>query len=225
MTQEEIDARLRRASDKKFKEFNAKVVNSNLPMLGVRAPVLHTLAKEIALEPEDFLDTYLTNNYEQILLYSLVLAYVKMPYEEKLPYLDRIMRLYDNWAHVDMTVGAFKQLGENRDDFLQRYAHLADGKPFERRFLIVFLMAYCMTEDMLPTVFSYYEKMQCDHHYVNMGIAWGLSVALVKCYDQTLAYLKDAPYNDFIINKTVQKARESYRISRERKAEILKLKR
>lgn len=225
MTQEEIDARLRRASDKKFKEFNAKVVNSKLPMLGVRAPVLQTLAKEIAKDPQDFLDTFITNNYEQILLYSFVLAYIKMPYEQKLPYLDRIMRLYDNWAHVDMTVGAFKQLGENRDDFLQRYAHLSEGNVFERGFLIVFLLAYCLTDDMLPTVFSYYEKMQCDEHYVNMGIAWGLSVALVKCYEPTLAYLQNAPYNDFIMNKTVQKARESYRIPRDRKAEIARLKR
>ena len=223
MTQEEIDAKLLGAVDEEYKAFNARIVNSKLPMLGVRAPFLKSLAKEIAKEPGDFFESYRAENYEQILLYSLTLAVSKMSYEEKLPYLDKILPKYDNWAHIDMTVGAFKQLGKNREEFLRKYSYLVSAPEFERRFMVIFLMDYCLTENMLDTVFDMYKAMQCDMYYVNMGIAWGISVALVKFYDRTLALLKEKPFNDFIMRKSVQKARESFRISEERKEELKKL--
>ena len=57
MTNEEIDAKLLSLADAEYKEFNAKIVNSNLKMLGVRAPQLKELAKVIAREPENFFDS------------------------------------------------------------------------------------------------------------------------------------------------------------------------
>ncbi|MCI8596216.1 MAG: DNA alkylation repair protein [Clostridia bacterium] len=221
MTNEEIDAKLLSLADAEYKEFNAKIVNSNLKMLGVRAPQLKELAKVIAREPENFFDSYKLENYEQILLYSLAFSFAKqMPIEEKFARLDKVLPLFDNWAHVDMTVGAFKELGKYRDLFLSRYARLVEAPEYERRFMVVFLMSYCLTPEYLPTVFGLYEKMQCDKYYVNMGIAWGLSVALVKFYDETFAFLERGTFNNFIVRKTVQKARESFRIPPERKAEL-----
>lgn len=223
MTQEEIDARISSLADEKYRQFNAKIVNTHLPMIGVRAPDIRKLAKEVAREGGDFLDTYKAENYEQILLYALVIIDSKISYERKVGYFANIIPAFDNWAHVDMTVSAFKQLGKNREDFLTRFAYLSRGGEFERRVMVIFLMDFCMDEDMLDTVFDMYEKMQCEKYYVNMGIAWGLSVALVKFYDRTLERLKKRTFNPFIMKKTVQKARESYRISPERKAQLKEL--
>lgn len=223
MTQEEIDSLLISAADEKFREFNRRIVNTKLDMLGVRAPYMQTLAKKIAKEPCGFFDWYIAENYEQILLYGLTLAVSKMPLEEKYPYLEKFLSKLENWAHVDMTLGAFKQLGKHADEFAERYEYLAEGTEFERRFLAVFLMDYCLTEEKLNKVFALYEKMQCDYYYVNMAIAWGLSVALVKFYDQTVEFIKRGTLSEFVLKKTVQKARESYRISPERKAELKKL--
>lgn len=220
MTQGEIDAALRAAADEKYREFNARIVNSKLPMWGVRAPVIQKLAKTVAKTGGDFLDTYEAENFEQILLYALAVAYAKMPLREKFPYIEKVLPKFDNWAHVDMMLGAFKQAEKERDVFLDRYRSLATGNEFERRFLAVFLMDYCLTPAYLPTVFALYEQMQCGYYYTNMGIAWGLSVALVKQYDQTLAFLRKGTLNEFIRKKTVQKARESYRISPEQKQEL-----
>ncbi len=221
MTNEEIDAKLLSLADEKYREFNAKIVNSNLKMLGVRTPQLKELSKSIAREPEDFFETYKPENYEQIIVYSLANAYEKgVLIEKKFERLAHILPLFDNWAHVDITVGAFKELGKNREPFLSRFAYLTEASEFERRFMVVFLMSYCLTPEYLPTVFELYEKMQCDKYYVNMGIAWGLSVALVRFYEQTFAFLEKGTLNDFILRKTVQKARESFRISPERKEEL-----
>lgn len=220
MTQEEIDGTLQAAADSGYKAFNAKIVNSALPMWGVRAPVLQELAKKIAKENGDFLDSYRAENYEQILLYALVLARKKMPLEEKYPYIDALLPRLENWAHVDMMLGAFSQLQKNNASFLARYRHLATGGEYERRFLAVFLMDYCLTDGLLGEVFSLYTQMQCDLYYTNMAIAWGLSVALVKFYEPTFAFLQKGVLNAFVRKKTVQKACESYRVPPERKAEL-----
>lgn len=223
MTQREIDDRLVAAAEEKYRDFNARIVRSQLPMIGVRAPVLQALAKEIARDSGDFFTAYKAHTYEQILLYALALAKSKMPFAEKVPYLDGILPKFDNWAHVDMTLGAFGQLKKHRAEFLEKYARLAEGGEFEQRFLVVFLMDYCLTEEWLPTVWDWYARLQGELYYVNMGIAWGLSVALVKFYEPTLACLKKGGWNDFVLRKTVQKARESYRISPERKEELKRL--
>ena len=220
MIGKEIDEILIGAADEKYREFNARIIRTNLPMIGVRTPLLKNLAKKIAKEKGDFLDSYDASNYEQILLYSLVLAYSKMPLEKKYPYLDAIMRKYDNWGVVDMTVAAFTQLGREREKFIRDYARLESASEFERRFMAVFLLDYCIIEDMLDYTFAAYERIQNDEYYVNMAVAWGLSVALVKFYDRTVEYMQNSGYNDFIIRKAVQKARESYRISPERKEEL-----
>lgn len=221
MLQSEIDTLLNSAKDEKYREFNAKIVNTKLPMIGVRTPYIKSLAKQIAREnAAEFLDTYKAENFEQILLYSFVIAFSKLPIEKKFDCLDKVLPLYDNWAHIDMTVGAFKDLAKHKDEFMTRYARLITGGEFERRFMVIFLMNNCLTENELANVFALYEKMQCDFYYVNMGIAWALSVALVKFYEQTLEFLDKRTLNDFILRKTVQKARESYRITPARKAEL-----
>lgn len=220
MTQKEIDAELYSAADEKYREFNARIINTKLNMIGVRAPVLKSLAKKIARDLGDFLDSYTYENYEQVLLYSLVLAYAKMPLEDKYPYLDAVMRKYDNWGVVDMTVSAFTQAGREREKFLRDYARLESAPEFERRFLAVFLLDNGITEDMLDYTLAAYERIQNDEYYVNMAVAWGISVALVKFYDRTVEFMKRGTFNDFVVRKAVQKARESYRISPERKAEL-----
>ncbi len=220
MTQAEIDALLTAAKDEKYREFHSKIINTNLTMWGVRIPYIHKLAKQIARTEPKFFKTYKPENYEQILLYSLVIAYSKLSADKKFDLLDKILPLYDNWAHVDIVVGAFKDLGKNKEKFLKRYARLFNADEFERRFMIIFLMNYCLNENEIEYVFEKYEHMQNDDYYVNMGIAWGLSVALVKFYDRTVDFLRRGTMNEFIMKKTVQKARESYRISPERKAQL-----
>ncbi len=223
MTQQQADAALMAAADEQYRAFNAKIVRSDLPMWGVRVPAVQKLAKQCAKEGGDFLDTYRAENYEQILLYALTVAYDKRPVEQKYAYIDKVLRLIDNWAHVDLMLGAFKQLKKCREAFWAHYAHLADGGEFERRFLAVFLMDYCLCDELLDDVFATYEKLQGGQYYVNMAVAWGLSVALVKFYDRTLAFLQKGTLNSFVFKKTVQKARESFRISPEQKQQLKSL--
>ena len=72
--------------------------------------------------------------------------------------------------------------------------------------------------------FSWLKEVKNDDYYVKMGIAWYLSVALVKRYDEVIPYFKTQYFPTWIHHKAIQKARESYRISEEKKEYIKKLK-
>jgi hypothetical protein len=56
-----------------------------------------------------------------------------------------------------------------------------------------------------------------------MGVAWALSILLISEQDKTLTLLKEKKLDPWIQNKAIQKARESYRISKELKEVLLEL--
>jgi hypothetical protein len=71
--------------------------------------------------------------------------------------------------------------------------------------------------------------MVCDvrseYYYVKMMQAWFFATALSKQYDTTIKILKEKKLSPWVHNKTIQKANESYRITKEQKQELKLLKR
>lgn len=57
----------------------------------------------------------------------------------------------------------------------------------------------------------------CDEYYVNMGVAWYFSVALVKQWGATLPWIAERRMPEWMHRKSIQKAVESRRISPEQK--------
>ena len=55
--------------------------------------------------------------------------------------------------------------------------------------------------------------------------AWFFSTALAKQYEETLSYIQNNLLDIWTHNKTIQKANESLRISKEQKQYLKKLKR
>ena len=56
-----------------------------------------------------------------------------------------------------------------------------------------------------------------DEYYVNMMIAWYFATALAKQWDATIPYIEEHRMGKWVNNKSIQKARESYRITPEQK--------
>ena len=57
-----------------------------------------------------------------------------------------------------------------------------------------------------------------------MAAAWLIAEVVIKFYDEGLAYLKERKLSAPIHNKAIQKARESFRLSKEQKCELNALK-
>ena len=64
-----------------------------------------------------------------------------------------------------------------------------------------------------------------DKYYVQMANAWAISICLIRYYNKTLEFLKTTKIDDFTYNKGIQKAIESYRITKEQKDYLKTLKR
>ena len=57
-----------------------------------------------------------------------------------------------------------------------------------------------------------------------MMISWYFATALAKQYDTVVTYLEKGLLDEWVHNKTIQKAIESYRVSDERKEYLRSLK-
>ena len=59
---------------------------------------------------------------------------------------------------------------------------------------------------------------------MNMGIAWYFATALAKQWEEAVKWVEEGRLGTWVHNKTVQKARESWRVSEESKEYLKKLK-
>lgn len=62
-------------------------------------------------------------------------------------------------------------------------------------------------------------------YYVQMAVAWAVSVCYVKYPKQTHEFLKESQMDVFTHNKSIQKICESFRVTKEQKSAVRKLKR
>ncbi len=214
-------------ADEEYKKFNSGLCPNINDIIGVRLPQLRELAKNIAKDnPIQFLEEYNCNSYEEKMVYGLVIGYMKAKFVERLKYLDKFVPMIDNWAICDCSASTYKFTNKNLDEmfeYLQKYIN--SKREFELRFVCIMLMDYYLTEEYIDKVLEIYNNIISDKYYVQMGIAWGISVAFVKNEEKTREFLKNNKLDDFTYNKSLQKMIESNRVSKEVKDELKKMKR
>ncbi len=91
-------------AEPEFARFQAKLLRSDLPVIGLRTPFLRKTAKELVKDDgEAFLRFCGRDTYEERLLYGLVAAALPVPYEAFLGYCDVYVEdVVENWAHCDV---------------------------------------------------------------------------------------------------------------------------
>ena len=215
----EIDQRLLALAETDYKAFNEKLIPTNYEIRGIRMPALKKLAKELSKDVD--IESYLKNaeftTYEHVLLYGLTLGNLtKLPLENIFTYLDPLIQRFDNWAHVDTITSTFKVFKKYPEGVLNHFLSLKnDEGEFTKRFFVIMLLSHYMDEDYIDITLQYLSEVPQGQYYVDMAIAWTLSVGLVKFYDKTLPYLEQKNFTKFVHNKAIQKTRESYRITPE----------
>lgn len=223
-----INDSLNALADNDYKAFNKKIIPTNYEVLGVRMPALKKLAKGLSKRSdiEAYFDNAEFNTYEHILLYGLILAQKKdFTLEKTFHYLDPLILRFDNWAHVDTLVSAFQIFKKHPDAVLGHFLPLKDHDgEYTKRFFVILLMCYFMNDNHIEKSLDLMVNIQQGQYYVDMGIAWAISLGLVKSYDKTIDVLEQKRFSKFVHNKAIQKARESYRISPEIKESLNKLK-
>ena len=93
------------------------------------------------------------------------------------------------------------------------------------RFGLVTLLGYYLEESYIDEIFYLCTNITNREYYVKMAQAWLISIMFIKFREKTLDYLKENTLDNWIQNKTIQKIRESIRVSKEDKDLVLTFKR
>lgn len=214
-------------ADKKYKKFQSSLCPNVDDIIGVRLPDLRELAKNIAKEdPMEFLNTYKCEFYEEKMIYGLVIGYMKSDFQNRLKYLEKFVPMIDNWAICDCCCSTYKFTNKNLKEmweYIQKYLH--SKNEFEVRFAVIMLMDYYITDEYIDQVLKIYNEIKLEKYYVQMGIAWGISVAFIKYSEKTMNFLKNNNLDKFTYNKALQKIIESYRVDKSTKDIIRSMKR
>ena len=205
--------------DEKFRDFTSKLI-PNIDkelIIGVRMPDIRRLAKSLSEEERKKFISGLPHKYhEENMLHGVMLQLIKNDIGEVITETEKFLPYIDNWAVCDIS----------QSKLLERYPDVVFGKVSEWaksektytvRFAIDVLLQFFLDENFTPEVFALAKSIVSDEYYVNMALAWFWSFALIKRYEETLPIIESERLPEFVHNKAIQKARESYRISDERK--------
>lgn len=212
--------------DEKFRDFTSKLI-PNIDkelIIGVRVPDIRRLAKSLSEEERKKFISGLPHKYhEENMLHGVMLQLIKNDIGEVITETEKFLPYIDNWAVCDIS----------QSKLLERYPDVVFGKVSEWaksektytvRFAIDVLLQFFLDENFTPEVFALAKSIASDEYYVNMALAWFWSFALIKRYEETLPIIESERLPKFVHNKAIQKARESYRISDERKQYLNTLK-
>ncbi len=222
-----VKQQLEMHQDLEFQQFTTRLLPGITNILGVRLPVLRSMAKQLAKGAwQEYLQWALDDSYEEIMLQGLVLGYAKGTLQEKKPFLRLFLPKINNWSICDSTCSTLKIAKKQPEEFwefLQEYLH--SSKEYEVRFVLVQMLDYYINEDYLFHVLEAVDCVTVKAYYVQMAQAWAVSICYREFPEQTLPYLKENHLDGFTHNKAIQKITESLKVPKEDKIYLKTLKR
>ena len=217
-----IRKELFKLKDDKYKEFHSSLCPGVDNIIGVRVPVLRKYAKELAKNnwKENF-NQIQNDYYEEIMLQGMIIGIAIKDIKELKRYLEDFIPKIDNWAVCDVCCAGLKITQKNQEEmweFLQKY--LKSDKEFEIRFAIVMLLDYYINENYTDRILKVFDNIKSNFYYVKMAVAWAISICYIKFPSKTEEYLQNNNLDEFTYKKSIQKIKESYRVSKEQKQRL-----
>ena len=210
-----------------YAAFNQRIVNTKMPVIGVRVPDLRRLARELAsgMSAADISELLTAQNesFDYVLLCGLLITRSRLDDQTTIDLTKQYLPLVDSWAHIDTFIEKKRRFaGEVWWDFALEC--LQNEAEFTVRYGVISLMTNFLDEAHLDQVFAALRNVKHDGYYVKMALAWLYATAAVNFFELTLAELEDEHIDTWTRNKAYQKMRESQRFTPEQQAVILKKK-
>ena len=214
-------------ADAEYAAFTSKIIPNVDPqaIIGVRTPALRAFAKTLkADEPQTqkFLASLPHKYFEENQLHGFIVSGIK-DFDLCAAEVERFLPCIDNWATCDQTSPAcFKK---HKGELLPRVKKWIKSKHvYTARFAIVNLMRHFLDEEFDPEYLKIVAAVKSDEYYIKMVVAWFFAEALAKQWDAALPYIKAKRLEAWTHNKAIQKARESFRVSNDKKELLAGLK-
>ena len=186
--------------------------------------------------------------YEEIMVYGLVIGYAKFSNEERMAWLDRFRKHIDNWAVCDSCCMTYKWMKKNPETWWEYLMSCVEEETeYSVRFAVVCMLDHFVVDAYVDRVLEQCNRIcaagapvekrqisavkksssEAGHmpYYVQMAVAWAVSVCYVKYSEKAHAFLESNRMDVFTHNKSIQKICESYRVTKEQKNAVRALKR
>lgn len=192
--------------------------------IGIWVPVLRKFVKEYKKEEEarEFLTQLPHTYYEESMVHAFLIAEIK-DYDTCIKAVEAFLPYINNWAVCDgLSPKVFK---DHKPELLEKIKQwIPSDHSYTCRFGMGMLMRWFLDEDFRPEYLEMPVAVRSEEYYVNMMTAWFFATALAKQWDATIPYLEKQVLDPWTHNKTIQKARESFRITPEQKEYLKTLK-
>lgn len=229
-TKECLQAELFVLQDLQYQKFHSSLLPGVENVIGVRMPLLRKLAKEILKgDWQNYLQLALPEKstyYEEDIIQALLIGTSKLSLQERHAYIKVFVPKISNWAVCDLFCSTLKEAQRYPEEYWQLLMSYANSKnAYDLRFLAVMLLNHFTSNEFAEEALKILQAIRHEDHYVKMGVAWAISIYYIKHPQLTLKLIKQNDLDDFTHNKAIQKIRESFRVSKEDKEMLNRLKR
>ena len=210
-----------------YAEFNKRIINTKMSVIGVRVPDLRRLARGLVPDMSaaniSELLTVQDESFDYVLLCGLLITHARLDDQAAIDLTKQYLPRVDSWVHIDVFVEKKRRFaGELWWDFA--LACLQSEAEFTVRYGVVSLMTNFLDEAHIDKVFAALRNIMHDGYYVKMALAWLYATAAVQFFELTLAELEHGYVDVWTRNKAYQKMRESRRFTSEQQDVIAKYK-
>ena len=210
---------LKQNRDEEYGQFQSRLIPTIDPstVMGVRTPILQKMAKELKNNEiaEEFLNELPHAYFEENQLHGFIISEIT-DFQDCITKLEALLPYIDNWATCDQILPkTFVKHKEELLPYINKW--LTFEHTYTVRFAIGMLMKHFLDEDFKPEYLEQVARIKSREYYINMEIAWYMATALAKQWSATIPYIEGCRLDRWVHNKTIQKARESYRITYEQK--------
>lgn len=216
---DEIRERLFALQDLKYREFQSRLMPTvpKEKVIGVRTPMLRKLALELlkAGKASEFMKHLPHDFYEENNLHGFFIETIGN-FEECIAALDVFLPYVDNWATCDMmSPKILKKEPQKLMEVIRRW--ISSENSYMVRYALGCLMKYYLEEEFSEEYLEMAAEVKSGEYYIRMMQAWYFATALAKQYEAVLPYLEERRLDSWVHQKTIQKAVESHRITKEKK--------
>ncbi len=221
-----IRTKLFEMQDLKYRDFHSKLIPTvnKKTVIGIRTPKIRKLSKELFSDPNinEFINSLPHTYYEENNLHAFLIEQID-DYDICIREVNRFLPYIDNWATCDsLSPKVFKK--EPKRLLCNIKFWISSKDAYIIRFGIGMLMRFFLDDNYSPEYPKMISQIKSDDYYVNMMIAWYFATALAKQYNSVIPYFQTQKLTLWVHNKAIQKARESFRISKDKKEYLKTLK-
>ena len=209
--------------EKEYRDFSSALLPTidKSKVIGVRIPILRKYAKELE-NYESFLNELPHEYFDENNLHAFLIER-EMDFDRCIEKLDVFLPYVDNWSTCDsMKPKVLKKEPAKLFKCIKKWIYSNDV--YAVRYAINLLMSFYLDENFDEDYLMLVANIKSEEYYINMMRAWYFATALAKRYKETIPYIENNILDVWTHNKTIQKATESFRISKEKKQYLKSLK-